>query len=109
MKKLYVVGIGPGKEVGMTGDARMALSDADVLCGYTKYIELVRPLFPDKPVISTGMKREVERCHAALVAATEGEKVAVVCSGDPGVDGRAGLIDGLSDGYPPLEYDDEPS
>ena len=66
MKRLYVVGLGPGSEQGMTGAALAALTEAEVLCGYTKYIELVDHLFPEKKTLSTGMKREVERCHAAL-------------------------------------------
>lgn len=105
MKKLSVVGIGPGNAAGMTGHARAALEQADLLCGYTKYIELVAPLFPEKPCISTGMTKEVERCHAALEAAAEGNSVALVCSGDSGVYGMAGLIYELADEHPPLEIE----
>lgn len=105
MSRLYVVGIGPGDEKGMTAQAALALAEADVLCGYTKYIELVAPLYPEKPSIATGMKKEVERCHAALQAASEGKVVAVVCSGDAGVYGMAGLIYELSGAYPPLQIE----
>ena len=37
MNKLYVVGIGPGKPAFMTAQARQALEEAAVLCGYTVY------------------------------------------------------------------------
>ena len=105
MSKLYVVGIGPGHKKGMTEQAIAALAEADVLCGYTKYIELVAPLHPDKPVIATGMTKEVERCHAALQAASDGKTVAVVCSGDAGVYGMAGLIYELSVAYSSIEIE----
>ncbi len=104
-KKIAVVGIGPGDEGGMTGRAIAAMAEADVLCGYDGYIALVRPLFPEKPVIATGMTREVERCTAALRAASEGKSVAVVCSGDAGVYGMAGLVYELSAAFPPLDIE----
>lgn len=103
MKKLYVVGIGPGDGLGLTGHARSALADAELLCGYTKYIQLVAHLFPDKPVLATGMRQEQDRCHAALAAAAEGRTVALICSGDAGVYGMAGLVYQLSGAYPAVE------
>ena len=39
-----VVGLGPGDAKFLTAQARHALQEADVLCGYTVYIDLVRPL-----------------------------------------------------------------
>ena len=44
---LYVVGLGPGDATMLTGQAKAALEAADVLCGYTVYVELVHPLYPD--------------------------------------------------------------
>lgn len=105
MSGIYVVGIGPGDELGMTGHALSAIREADLLCGYTAYIELVAGLFPDKPTLATGMTREVERCQAALQAAADGKTVAVVCSGDAGVYGMAGLIYELSPEYPPVDIE----
>ena len=46
--------------------ARAALQNADVLCGYTVYIDLVRPLFPEKEVYATGMTREIDRCQMCI-------------------------------------------
>lgn len=89
--KLSVVGIGPGHFEGMTGAAHAALAACDLICGYTAYIELVRPLFPQKSYFSTPMKSETERCRAALEAA-KSQNVAMVCSGDAGVYGMAGLL-----------------
>ena len=46
--KVTLVGIGPGRAGGMTADALQAMEEADVLCGYTVYIDLVREMFPEK-------------------------------------------------------------
>ena len=105
MKKLYVVGIGPGSPEYMTEQAKTALRSADLLCGYTVYIDLVRPLFPDKEVLTTPMTREIERCRKALAAAAAGKTVAMVCSGDAGVYGMAGLLYELAAEFEPVEIE----
>ena len=63
---VYVVGLGPGNARFLTAQAQAALQAADVLCGYTVYIDLVRPLYPDKEVYTTGMTKEIDRCRWAL-------------------------------------------
>ena len=95
MGKLFVVGLGPGSHEGMTKQAQSALDQSDLICGYTKYVELIRPYYPEKEYLSTGMCSEIERCRAALKAAV-GKTVSMVCSGDSGVYGMAGLIYELS-------------
>ena len=40
MKRLYVVGLGPGGTDYLTPQARKALEDCEVLCGYTTYMDL---------------------------------------------------------------------
>ena len=47
-KRIYLVGLGPGEVSQMTGQALAALEDADVLCGYPVYVDLVKDRFPDK-------------------------------------------------------------
>ncbi|MGK7344445.1 MAG: precorrin-3B C(17)-methyltransferase [Candidatus Nitrospinota bacterium M3_3B_026] len=69
----------------------MAIAECGVVAGYTTYLALVEDLTAGKRIISSGMTREVERARAALEAAEEGEKVALISSGDPGVYGMAGL------------------
>ena len=83
--KVFVVGLGPGNESMLTGQARAALAAADVLCGYTVYVELVKPLYPEKEIYTTPMRGEMDRCRWALQTACEGKTVAMVCSGDAGV------------------------
>ena len=103
--KVTVIGLGPGGGADLTGRARAALEGCDLIVGYTAYIELVRPDFPEKEVLSTGMRREVDRCRAAVEAALTGKNVAVVCSGDSGVYGMAGLIYEVVQEYDPIEIE----
>ena len=42
MNKLFVIGLGPGRPEAMTLQARAALEQAEVLCGYTVYIGQIR-------------------------------------------------------------------
>lgn len=99
MGKLTTIGIGPGKLSGMTIEAKEALEACEVIVGYDKYIRLVQDSFSDKEYVSTGMTREVDRCRKALALASSGREVCVVCSGDAGVYGMAGLIYELSEQY----------
>ncbi|MEA5039811.1 MAG: precorrin-3B C(17)-methyltransferase [Clostridiaceae bacterium] len=105
MNKLYVAGIGPGDPANMTEACRAAIEEAEVVVGYTEYIRLVQAVFPEKRMLDTAMTRETERCRAALSLAADGTCTAVVCSGDAGVYGMAGLIYELSEAYPPVEIE----
>lgn len=91
MSKLYVVGIGPGAYEDMTLRAIQALEQCALVVGYKVYNELVRPHFPDKEYYETPMTGEVERCRYALERAQKGTLTALICSGDAGVYGLAGL------------------
>ena len=104
-KRLYVVGLGPGDPRYFTGQARAALEDAQVLCGYTVYVDLVSGLFPDKETFTTPMRGEVERCRWALETADSGRTVALVCSGDAGVYGMAGPALQLAAQWPDVEIE----
>jgi precorrin-3B C17-methyltransferase len=103
MGKLYLVGMGPGDEANMTAAARAAMEEAEILCGYTRYVELLKPLFPEKDFHATGMTGELERCRYCLERAAEGRCVALVCSGDAGVYGMASPALELSAEYPGVE------
>ena len=92
MAKIRVVGIGPGDYQEMTLRAVEALNACDVIVGYHVYVDLVKAHFPDKEFHTTPMRREVDRCRIALDLAREGRDVAMICSGDAGVYGMAGLI-----------------
>ena len=96
MNKLYVVGIGPGEADQMTKKAMDALRASDVIAGYGVYVDLVKPLFPEKEYLTTAMRKEADRCRMAIDAAMEGKTVSMISSGDAGVFGMAGLILELS-------------
>lgn len=92
MGKLFIVGIGPGNYENMTVKADRALSESDTIIGYHVYVELVRGRWPEKEYLTTPMTRETERCRMALDEAKKGKQVSLVCSGDSGVYGMAGLV-----------------
>ena len=97
---VFVVGLGPGDPRFLTAQAQSALTQAEVLCGYTVYLDLVRPYFPDKLYYSTGMTKEIDRCRWALEKADTGRRVVMVCSGDAGVYGMASPVLELAQDYP---------
>lgn len=89
---LFVVGIGPGNFEGMTAQAAKALEKSDTIIGYSVYNDLVEPYYPDKRYLTTPMTGEEARCRMALEEARAGHVVSLICSGDPGVYGMAGLV-----------------
>ena len=103
--KIYVVGIGPGSLDHMTPYAKAAIEKSDVVVGYTVYVELVREMTRGKEVLSTPMKKEVDRCKIALDAALENKTVAFVCSGDAGVYGMAGIMIQVVKDHPEVEIE----
>ena len=103
MKKLYVVGIGPGAYEKMTIEAAEALKNSDVIIGYTVYVDLVKEHFAGKEFLTTPMKKEVERCKMAFEEAMKGKTVSMICSGDAGVYGMAGLMYEVGMNYPEVE------
>ena len=95
-EKIYVIGFGPGEYKQMTVEAIEVMKAVDVIAGYTVYTDIVKEHFPDKEYVNTPMKKEVDRCRLTLDIAKSGKKVALVCSGDAGVYGLAGLMYELS-------------
>ena len=105
MKKIYVVGIGPGEYEQMTMRAANALKSCDTIVGYTVYIDLVKEHFADKEFLTTPMKKEVDRCVLAFEEAKKGKTVAMICSGDAGVYGMSGLMYEVGVNYPDIEVE----
>ncbi|SEG05298.1 precorrin-3B C17-methyltransferase [Eubacterium ruminantium] len=100
---IYIVGIGPGNVSMMTEQAVHALEECDTVVGYPVYLKLVEELTEGKNIISTPMKREVERCRIAYEEAVKGKRVAVISSGDAGIYGMASLMYELLPEYPGVE------
>lgn len=105
MTKVYAVGLGPGGKEMMTEEAICAIEKSDVICGYTVYIDLITSMFPEKETFTTPMKKEIDRCKWALETAQSGKTVAMVCSGDSGVYGMAGLLLQLLHSYKDVEVE----
>lgn len=105
MNKIYIVGIGPGAYEQMTIRAAAVLRECEVIVGYTVYTELLRRYFPGKEYKTTPMRQEISRCRTAFEEALKGRKTAVVCSGDAGIYGMAGLMYELADAYPQVELE----
>ena len=92
MSRLTVAGIGPGDRDSMTIAVDKALQAADVIIGYTVYIDLIKPCYPGKEYLSTPMTKEADRCRMALDLARQGKDVVLICSGDSGIYGMAALV-----------------
>lgn len=90
--KIYVVGFGPGERPYMTQQAVDAMTQADLVVGYTTYVRLLEKQFPELQYYATPMRKETDRCRAAVEAALTGKTVALVSSGDSGIYGMAGVL-----------------
>lgn len=105
MNKIFVIGMGPGEESMMTNEALLALDKCDVIIGYTVYLELLGKRYAGKELLSTPMKKEVERCKLCFEQAIEGKTVAMICSGDAGVYGMASLMYEIGQNYKDIELE----
>jgi len=101
--KIYIIGMGPGKEEMMTGEAIQALENSDVIIGYTVYVKLLGERFAGKEMLTTPMRQETERCRLCFEEAAKGKQVALICSGDAGIYGLASLMYEMGKDYPETE------
>lgn len=84
--KLTVVGLGPGSRDLTTPRAQAAVREASVVVGYRPYVAQIKDLLaPGARIASTPMGKEAERTATAIELARQGNKVALVCSGDPAI------------------------
>lgn len=77
MGKLYAVGFGPGGYEHMTAKAIDVIKNADIITGYTTYVEMLKKFFPEKEYVATPMTKEMDRCRMAVDLAAEGKTVAM--------------------------------
>jgi cobalt-precorrin 5A hydrolase/precorrin-3B C17-methyltransferase len=90
---LWLVGTGPGALNQITPAAQAAIAQADVVIGYSLYVDLVRPLVrPGQIIESLPITQELQRAQRAIALARWGLTVAVISSGDCGIYGMAGLV-----------------
>lgn len=87
---LSLISLGPGDIRQMTVAAQTALRSAETVVGYQVYIDLVEPLLsPEQQVIRSPIGSEIERAQQAIAVAGQGQKVALISSGDIGIYGMA--------------------
>ncbi|WP_157867331.1 precorrin-3B C(17)-methyltransferase [Gloeothece citriformis] len=91
--QLWLVGIGPGKLEQITPAAATAIKQADVIIGYSLYLDLIKPLNRTGQIIeSFPITQEQKRAQRAIELAQWGLTVAVISSGDCGIYGMGGLV-----------------
>ncbi|WP_009634341.1 precorrin-3B C(17)-methyltransferase [Synechocystis sp. PCC 7509] len=91
--KLLLIGTGPGQLDQITPAAKIAIASADVVIGYSLYIDLIAPLLqPEQIIEAMPITQERQRAERAIELANWGLTVAVVSSGDSGIYGMAGIV-----------------
>lgn len=89
--KLSVIGLGPGNAEQVTPQATIAIAEADLFFGYIPYLDRLS-LRPNQKAIASDNREELSRAREALGKAAEGNRVAVVSGGDPGVFAMASAV-----------------
>ena len=88
---LTVVGLGPGTPAWRTPAADRAIASATHLVGYRGYLDML-PAGSDQVRYAYALGEETDRVDQALALAAGGHRVALACSGDPGVYAMATLV-----------------
>jgi len=95
-----VIGLGPGNASQVTPEASEAVAAAKWFYGYGPYVDRLQ-LRPDQVKVASDNREEISRAQAALAKAAEGERVAVVSGGDPGVFAMAAAVCEAIEAGPP--------
>lgn len=86
-----IVGLGPGSHGLVTPEAQDVLAETTDVIGYIPYVKRIAPR--DGLTLHASDNRvELERARLALTLASQGQRVAVVSSGDPGVFAMASAV-----------------
>lgn len=94
---LSVVGVGPGSEMLRSGEACRQLMQCSDWVGYDLYLDLISDLREEQREHRFPLGGEEERVRHAISLASEGRRVALVCSGDAGIYAMASLVYELLD------------
>ena len=95
-----IVGLGPGAEAMITPEVTQALAMATDVVGYAPYVNRV-PTRPGLTRHSSDNRAELARAGHALDMGTNGRRVVVVSSGDPGVFAMAAAVFEAVEAGPP--------
>ncbi|MDX1989599.1 MAG: precorrin-3B C(17)-methyltransferase [Candidatus Obscuribacter sp.] len=88
---LYLVSVGPGQTDYVSEKALAALRHSQMVVSYDLYLNWVKQVLTDQELYCPPLTKERERAQAALAAARQGKRVALVSSGDIGVYAMASL------------------
>ncbi len=88
---LTIAGLGPGDEALVTPEVSAALGSATDILGYAPYVARVPPR-AGVALHPSDNRMELQRAKDALRLASEGHRVVVVSSGDPGVFAMASAV-----------------
>ncbi|MEZ5870808.1 MAG: precorrin-3B C(17)-methyltransferase [Nitratireductor sp.] len=90
--RLFVIGIGPGKEGWRSPEVTRMIGESSDLVGYSLYLDLIAPISAGKIRHDFDLGREEDRVRHAMELAGTGRDVALVCSGDAGIYAMATLV-----------------
>lgn len=88
---LVIAGLGPGNEALVTPEVTAALAEATDVVGYIPYVARVAPR-TGLALHPSDNRVELDRAALALELASQGRRVVVVSSGDPGVFAMASAV-----------------
>lgn len=97
MKKLFIVGTGPGDADYLTPRAAAAITASSELVAYGLYLDLLGELCAGKTRHQLPLGEEIERARLALNLAASGKPTALISSGDIGIYAMATLVFELLD------------
>ncbi len=92
MKKLFIVGTGPGDLDWLAPAAKKAIEQSTDLVAYGLYLDLLGDLCEGKTKHTRALGAEIKRAELALDLATENKTVALISSGDIGIYAMATLV-----------------
>ncbi|SMX28326.1 Precorrin-3B C(17)-methyltransferase [Pelagimonas phthalicica] len=88
---VQVAGLGPGDDRLVTAEVQEAISQATDIVGYIPYVRRVEPR-AGLTLHESDNRVELDRARHALEMASQGKRVVVVSSGDPGVFAMASAL-----------------
>jgi precorrin-6y C5,15-methyltransferase (decarboxylating), CbiE subunit len=84
MEKIFLIGVGPGREALLTLQARRAIDESDIVFAFARHSVLCENAQPLEPLATA---------HTRILAAAEdGKRVSVLVSGDPCLYSLLGLL-----------------
>ena len=97
MKKLHIIGTGPGDAAYVTPQASAAIAASSELVAYGLYLDLLGDACSGKIRHELPLGEEIERARLALNLAASGKPTALISSGDIGIYAMATLVFELLD------------